>query len=234
MAKPLVVCIIPARGGSKGLPRKNVLPVAGKPLVAYSIEAAKRCPLIDRVILSTDDSEIADVGRRYGAEVPFLRPAELATDQTTTESVLAHAVQWLGDHEKYHPEIAVFLQPTDIFRKQWMLETVIRKLLDDPTLDSAFVAFETHKNFWRNVNGKPVQLADIPYGPRQSREHVFREDTGLACATRAHLIKQGRRLGDRVAIVPNTAVESFIDIEDEFTYWLAEQVLLSGKRTVND
>jgi len=229
-----VVCIIPARGGSKGLPRKNVCRLAGKPLIAYSVEAARKCPLIDRVIVSTDDEEIADIARSYGAQVPFKRPAELAVDDATTESVLQHAVRWLEENEKYSVDIVVFLQATDIFRKQWMLNEVVQRVLRDSTIDSAFVAFETHKNFWRIVDKQPVRLADIPYGARQKREHVYREDTGIACATRAEFIKQGKRLGPRVSIVANTDAASFIDIEDEFTFWLAEQVLLSGKRTVND
>jgi CMP-N,N'-diacetyllegionaminic acid synthase len=234
LSRAKTVCIIPARGGSKGLPRKNVLPLAGKPLIAYSIEAAKGCDLIDRVILSTDDPEIADVARRHGAEVPFMRPAELAVDTATTEGVLQHAIQWLDEKEGYRADIMVFLQPTDIFRKKWMLRGVIQKLLDDPNLDSALVAYETHKNFWRIQNGTPARLADIPYGARQKREHVYREDTGIACATRADFVRQGKRLGPRVAIVPNDHTETFIDIEDDFTFWLAEQVLVSGKRTVND
>ncbi len=232
--KPHVVCIIPARGGSKGLPRKNVLSLAGKPLIAYSIEAARDCQLIDRIIVSTDDEEIARIAGQYGAEVPFKRPAELAGDDATTESVLQHAVCWLEENEKYQADIVVFLQPTDIFRKQWMLKEVIQQVLENPSVDSAFVAFETHKNFWRNVDGRPARLAHIPYGPRQKREHVYREDTGLACATRAEFVRQGKRLGPRVSIVANTDVASFIDIEDDFTFWLAEQALLNGKRTVND
>lgn len=232
--KSNIVCLIPARGGSKGLPRKNIRLLAGKPLIAYSIEAAQDCPLIDRVIVSTDDDEIADAAKKYGAEIPFKRPTELAADDATTESVLQHAVLWLEQVEKYRVDIVVFLQPTDIFRKEWMLRTVIERLLEEPAIDSAFVAFETHKNFWRNRDGNPVRLMDIPYGPRQKREHVYREDTGIACATRASFIKEGRRLGPRVSIVANSDPASCIDIEDEFTFWLAEQVLLSAKRTVND
>ena len=229
-----VVCVIPARGGSKGLPRKNLRQLAGKPLIAYSIEAARACTLIDRVIVSTDDDEIAAIARKCGAEVPFQRPAELAQDDASTESVLRHAVDWLDENENYRVDILVFLQPTDIFRKKWMLDAVVQRLLDDPGLDSAFVAFETHKNFWRVVNHRPQRLAEIPYGPRQKREHMFREDTGIACATRGEFIRKGERVGPRVSIVANTDIASLIDIEDEFTFWLAEQVLSSGKRTVND
>ena len=230
-----VVAIIPARGGSKGLPGKNVRPLAGKPLIAYSIEAAKASPYVHRVLVTTDDPEIARVAREHGAEAPFLRPAELAQDLTPTEPVLRHAVEWLEAHEGYRAEIVVFLQPTDIFRKRSIIDAVVKALLDDETLESAFVAYPTHKNFWRkNGHGYQRLATDLAYGPRQTREPLYREDTGLACATRARLIKQGRRIGDRVLIVPNKDDASAIDIHTEFDFWLAEQVLLSGKRTVND
>lgn len=230
-----VVAIIPARGGSKGLPGKNVRLLAGKPLIAYSIEAATACPLIDRVLVSTDDPAIASVARAWGAEVPFLRPPELAEDRTPTEPVLAHALAWLEAEEGYRADIVVFLQPTDVFRKRWMVEEVVRRLLEDEMLDSAFVAYKTHKNFWRRQGGTWTRLApDLAYGPRQTREPLYREDTGLACATRARFVREGRRLGDRVALVPVEDVCTGVDIHDELDFWLAERLLLEGKRTVND
>ncbi len=91
------IAIIPARGGSKRIPRKNVKPFLGKPMIAWSIEAALDSGLFDRIIVSTDDLEIADVARAHGAEVPFMRPPELANDFATTGAVMAHAVQWLND-----------------------------------------------------------------------------------------------------------------------------------------
>ena len=235
MTKPRVVAIIPARGGSKGLPGKNVRVLAGKPLIAYSIEAAKASPYVDRVVVSTDDPQIADVAKHWGAEVPFLRPPELAQDLTPTEPVLQHALEWLESHDGYAAEIVVFLQPTDIFRKRAMIDGVVQALLDDPAVDSAFVAYPTHKNFWRKHGTGYVRLIpDLAYGPRQTREPLYREDTGLACATRASVIKQGKRLGDRVVILPNKDDASAIDIHTEFDFWLAERVLADGKRTVND
>src|SRR5687768_16660736 len=110
-AKANVVAVIPARGGSKGLPRKNVLPLAGKPLIAYSVEAAVLSPLVSRVIVSTDDEEIAAAAREAGAETPFLRPPELSLDSTPTEPVLRHAIEWLEREEGYRTDIVLFLQP---------------------------------------------------------------------------------------------------------------------------
>ena len=233
--KPHVVAVIPARGGSKGLPGKNRRVLNGKPLLAYSIEAAKACPLIDRVIVTTDDPALAAVAEEYGAEAPFIRPPELAQDDTPTEPVLAHAIEWLEREEGYRTDIVVFFQPTDIFRKKPLVEQVVGRLLEDESLDSVFAAYKTHKNFWRKQDGKCVRLApDISYGPRQKREALYREDTGLACATRARFIKQGRRLGDRVDLVVTDDVCTGVDIHDEFDFWMAEEILRQGKRTVND
>ena len=92
------IAIIPARGGSKRIPRKNIKPFCGKPIIAYSIEAAQQCGLFDHIIVSTDDEEIASVAREYGAETPFLRPKEISDDFTGTNAVVKHAIQWVNDN----------------------------------------------------------------------------------------------------------------------------------------
>lgn len=94
----MIVAIIPARGGSGRIPRKNIRPFAGRPIIAYSIAAARECGLFDRIVVSTDDDEIAAVAREYGAETPFVRPAELSDDHTGTDAVVAHALGWLAEH----------------------------------------------------------------------------------------------------------------------------------------
>ena len=110
-----MIAIITARGGSRGLPRKNVLPFCGKPLIAHTIEAAKRCQVIDRILVSTDDSEIAEVSREFGAEVPFMRPEELASDTASSREVLLHALQFLeGQGERV--DSFCLLQPTSPLR----------------------------------------------------------------------------------------------------------------------
>lgn len=93
----MIVAVIPARGGSKRIPRKNIRPFAGRPIIAYSIEAARACGLCDRILVSTDDDEIAAVARAFGAEVPFMRPANLSDDYTGTNEVVAHALTWLSE-----------------------------------------------------------------------------------------------------------------------------------------
>jgi CMP-N-acetylneuraminic acid synthetase len=224
--KKNVVAIIPARGGSKGITKKNTRLLAGKPLIAYTIEAVKGCSLVDRIIVSTDDEEIREVSIKYGAEVPFLRPAELAQDDTPTEPVLKHCVEWLEKKESYRVDVVLFLQLTDVFRRKSLIHDVLSKLLENDHLDSVFVVTKTHKNFWRRLDGKLVRLApDISYGPRQKREPLYREDTGLACATRAEFIKQGKRMGQNVEIVNNAGDLPFVDIHDDLDLWLAEKLI---------
>tara|TARA_B100001939_G_scaffold341876_1_gene352105 strand:- start:5539 stop:6240 length:702 start_codon:yes stop_codon:yes gene_type:complete len=116
----MTICIIPARGGSKRIPRKNIRPFAGRPMIEHSIRAAELSGCFDRVIVSTDDEEIAAVARAAGAEAPFLRPADLADDHATTQAVMAHALDWLAEREKL-PEFvcciyatAPFLRPEDL------------------------------------------------------------------------------------------------------------------------
>lgn len=121
-----VVGLITARGGSKGIPRKNITPMGGKPLLAWTVEAALRSQKLDRVILSTDDEEIAQVGLRYGAEVPFMRPAALAKDDSDHISVVDHAVSWLARHDNAHPEYIMVLQPTSPFRTAQDIDAAIQ------------------------------------------------------------------------------------------------------------
>tara|TARA_R110002020_G_scaffold183864_6_gene380392 strand:+ start:2030 stop:2740 length:711 start_codon:yes stop_codon:yes gene_type:complete len=111
-----VIAIIPARGGSKRLPRKNIKLLSGKPLIAWTIIAAKESHVFDRIIVSTDDEEIAKISNQYGAETPFLRPQDLSSDTATTDDVVTHAVKWLRDNDGYISENITVLQPTSPLR----------------------------------------------------------------------------------------------------------------------
>jgi len=130
-----ILAIIPARGGSKGIPRKNIRLFAGYPLIAWSIAAAKQAESVTRVIVSTDDEEIAALAREYGAETPFLRPAEFSQDKTTDLPVFEHALKWLEEVESYRPDVVVQLRPTSPIRPRGMVDNAVRSLLAHPNAD---------------------------------------------------------------------------------------------------
>ena len=228
-----IVAVILARGGSKGLLKKNIRELAGRPLIAYTIEAACMARTVSRVIVSTDSPEIAQVARDQGAEVPFLRPADLSNDEATSEVALTHAIEWLRDNDSYVADIVVYLQITDLFRMPAMIDQCVQALIENPDIDSAFMGHVEHKNYWRKTaNGFERLANDMPYGiPRQKREPVFREDTGVALASRADVILSGRRIGDQCHIIPYEQDASFIDIHTEFDLWLSD-VLIQQKGIV--
>lgn len=210
-----VICIICARGGSKGLPRKNVLPLDGAPLISRPIIHAKNSGAIGTVLVTTDDAEIADIAIKYGAEVPFLRPEELADDFATTEETLKHALLAYEKLVNKKFEICVFITGTDIFRDPAWIKECVDLLMADAELESVFVGHKTHKNYWeRAEDGKWYRLKDwmSVYSSRQIRKPVIREDTGLGCATRAELWRQGRRIGDKVEIIVQDDDFTSIDI----------------------
>lgn len=229
-----VVAIIGARGGSQGLLKKNIQMCAGKPLIAHTISAAKLAKNVDRVIVSTDDEEIAEVANRFGAEVPFIRPKEFATNTATAESVHKHAIEWLEENEGYKADIGIYLQCTDLFRKVEWIDEAVHRLLENPELDSVFVAFHDHKNFWEKGKEGYYRITKAvdkegAYLPRQLKPPIFREDTGLVCATRVKWLKKGIRIGPKVGIIVNKDTASMIDIHTDFELWLADKVLTEWK-----
>ncbi|MBU4288998.1 MAG: acylneuraminate cytidylyltransferase family protein [Proteobacteria bacterium] len=131
-----VLAVIPARGGSVRVPKKNIKSLNGKPLIAYSIEAAKNSERVNRIIVSTDDDEIKDVAIQYGAEVPFRRPADLSED-VPTEDVVLHVVEWLQTNDSYLPDIVVCLEPPVPFRKAAHIDKCVSAILADESIDSA-------------------------------------------------------------------------------------------------
>lgn len=225
-----VMCFIGARGGSKGLPRKNLRLLAGKPLISYAINDAKQAKLVDKIIVATEDTEIAEVAKQYGAEVPFFLPAEFCTDTMKIEQVIKYVVEKLETTEKYKSDIVVYIQSTDFFRKPEWIDWCVQQLIDDPLLDSAFAAQKSHKNYWHKPEENFIRLreTDKYYGVRQNKKPVYREDTGIACATRASLIKQGFRTGDKVKILEYNSF--WHDIHTEFDLWLVEKVMTEWKK----
>ena len=182
--KPEVLAVIPARGGSKGIPRKNIKTFAGYPLIAYSIAAGLQSELTTRVIVSTDDEEIAEVARKWGAQTPFLRPAEFAADNTLDLPVFQHALTWLKEHEGYVPDIVLQLRPTSPARPTARVDDAIRLLMDHPEAESVrgvVPADENPHKMWRVdpetglMHGLlKVEGIDEPYNaPRQKLPPVY-------------------------------------------------------------
>lgn len=152
MKRPEVLALIPARGGSKSVPRKNLLPVAGRPLIAYSVGHALKSAHVTRTIVSTDDDEITAVARSWGAEVPFRRPAEFATDTATDFDVFRHALEWLAREEAYVPELVVHLRPTGPVRDIALIDRAVASMLATPSADSlrsVGVAEQTPYKMWK-------------------------------------------------------------------------------------
>jgi len=195
MSKAEVLALIPARGGSKSVPRKNLLKIAGKPMIAYSIAHALECPLITRTIVSTDDDEIAEVARQFGAEVPFRRPAEFATDTATDLQVFRHALEFLQE-QGYTPELIVHLRPTGPVRNLQLIEQAIQLMLkhrEADSLRSVGIAEQTPYKMWR-IEGsylrKALELPGFPEShsmPRQRLPAVYWQN-GYVDIVRPHTI----------------------------------------------
>lgn len=206
MPKTETLALIPARGGSKSIPRKNIRPFAGHPLVAYSIAAGVQARLVSRTIVSTDDEEIAAVARQYGAETPFLRPAEYAQDATTDLPVFVHALGWLKANEGYQPEIVVQLRPTSPIRPPDCVDHGIQLLLDHPEADSVRGVVPSGQNpykMWRvDEQGRMTRLLSVPgipepyNAPRQALPQTYWQ-TGHIDAIRVSTIyNKGSLSGD--------------------------------------
>lgn len=167
-----ILAIIPARGGSKAVPRKNIKKLGGRPLIAYTIKEAKNSRYIDRVVVSTDDTGIAKVAKRYGAEPPFLRPAELARDKSSSLSVLLHAIHYLEKKENYFADIIVFLQPTSPFRKAKHIDEGIEKIDDSDAVigisivrEHPYLVLEQKDEFLEpfvKMDRRPLRRQDFP------------------------------------------------------------------------
>ncbi len=230
-----VLGVITARGGSKGIPGKNVKPLLGKPLIAYTIEAAKESGVFDRIILSTDDLEIADVAKEYGCEVPFMRPAELATDGTVHLPVMQHAVSWLRDHRGYEPDYVMILQPTSPLRQPFHIRGAVELILQtgaDSVLSVAEIPvhFSPYRAMVRGGDGMLRLLNGNPVRTRIPRRQDVPKTYRNVCAIYLFKTKllfdapNPNFYGDRVA--PYVVEEKYtVDIDFPEDWEAAERAL---------
>jgi len=237
-----ILALIPARGGSKGIPRKNIRNFAGYPLIAWSIAAAKQASCVTRVILSTDDEEIAAVAREYSAETPFLRPVELAQDNTTDLPVFEHALAWLEEHEGYKPEVVIQLRPTSPIRPKNCVDSAVKILMSHEDADcvrGVVPAGQNPHKMWRfSGAGQPMKpLLEVegipePYNaPRQILPPVYWQ-TGHIDAIRVSTIKQKSSLTGEVIYPLVIDPRYTVDIDNLSDWAKYESLVYSGLEMV--
>ncbi len=208
----MILGVTPARGGSKGVPKKNIKDMLGKPLLAWTIESAKKSNLLDRYIVSTENREIMAVAKKYGADF-LIRPKNLATDSATTLSVLKHVLA------KIDADIVVILQCTSSVRDDGLIDKCIKNF-KDKRADSLATGFMCNFFEWGSYDGR-----------RQDLKNFFHDD-GNIYILKADLIKKASHLKDAWGKKQERVVVSKdqnFEIDDEFDFWLNEQILLKRK-----
>ncbi|MBI4343010.1 MAG: acylneuraminate cytidylyltransferase family protein [Candidatus Omnitrophica bacterium] len=218
-----VLAIIPARGGSKGMPRKNLRLLGGEPLIVHTIRHAQQATQIDHIAVSTDDEEIAAVSRTTGADV-IRRPAELATDTASSEASLLHALDVLAREQWIRPELVVLLQCTSPLRAPDDIDRAIATLRRQRA-DSLFSACRSHAFVWRHTARGPICLTyDFRRRkPRQQLPPAWVENGSIYLTTSAALRKSRNRLSGTIAVHEMSPLDSFqVDTEEDFA--LIEQL----------
>ena len=233
--KEEILALIPARSGSKSVINKNIRLIAGKPMLAYSIEHAKQSAYITRVVLSTDSEEYARIGREYGAEVPFLRPEEYATDNALDFDVFYHALKYLEEKENYIPKLVVQLRPTYPVRCVRDIDAMIEKMLGDDSIDSmrcVAPAKETPYKMWRlDENGflEPLMkdIVECYNMPRQALPPVYYQNACIDIIKTETITKMHSMSGKKIA---GYQMSENYDIDTEEDFKCASLHLLKQSR----
>lgn len=225
-----ILALIPARGGSKGIPRKNLAQLGGKPLIAWTIEAARRATGIARVVVSTDSAEIAEVATAWGAEVPFLRPSDISGDTTPALPVICHAMGWLEENASWTADAVAYLQPTSPFRNATDIDIAIT-LLTKREADTVVSVVSVPHNMvptsqmeerdgWLSFR---VPSSELQFR-RQSKDRFFARNGPAILLNRRATILGGALYGKRIAAYEMSKLSS-LDIDDPEDLAIAEALL---------
>lgn len=232
--KHKILAIVPARGGSKRLPQKNILSIAGKPLIRWTIEAGLGSKYIDRLIVSTDNADIADIARSCGADVPFIRPESLSFDNTTSFEVIDHCLSWVKKNEENEYDYIILLQPTSPLRNNKNIDAAF-KLLFSKKAQAVISLCETeHSPLWSNTIGNDLSMRDflrpdINKTPSQNLPVFYRLNGAIyICETKALLMEKNLYLKDNIYAYTMSKKNS-IDIDDQIDFDLAELYLKKQK-----
>ena len=209
MAQADVIALIQARGGSKGVPGKNIRPLAGHPLIAWSVVACNLAVSIQRTILSTDSEEIAEIATQFGAEVPFMRPSEFATDDATDYPVIRHALEWLRDNEGHIPRFVVQIRPTTPLRDPRLIDDAVAMLKASPEATGLRSVFEMPETAWKCFELKdglldsmatylPGMGPEAANLPRQAFPSTYNGQGYVDILRSEIVLENGQTYGDRV------------------------------------
>lgn len=229
-----IIGVITARGGSKGIPGKNIAMVAGKPLIAWTIEEAVKSKSLDRVIVSTDSREIADISIKYGAEAPFLRPSEIAGDASPHVLAVEHAVKWLEENENYKPDYVMLLQPTAPLRIAEDIDGAIKTALEKDA-DSVISVSEmaSHPYYSRKINSdgmiEDMFISRKDFLFRQRLPDAYTENGAIYLLKTEVLFREHNLMPEKIHayIMPE---ERTLDIDTPWNLKLAELVLGAAKK----
>ena len=221
-----IVAVIPARSGSKGVPDKNIKLLAGRPLLAYSIAAARLAINIQRIIVSTDSEHYAYIAREYGAEVPFLRPVEISGDNSTDYEWIKHTLDWMQKEEGFIPSYLVHLRPTTPLREPIYIEEAINRLMQDNSatalrsshemIQSSYKTLEIEGGYYKCIGTGSLDL-DEANRPRQEFKKTYDPNGYVDVYKSRYIVENGKILGDRVLayITPRIAE---VDTLEEFDF----------------
>jgi len=221
MIKPNILALIPARGGSKGLPGKNLRLLHGKPLIAYSILAARSSSLIDRVLVSTDDPRIAEVAVEYGAEVPFMRPKELATDSSSIGDTVYYSLKKLSEEYEYAPDYVVEMYPTSPFRTKALVDMLLEILLKGFTQVKTVKKISAENKFFHADSQSQVQMLKSSIGQLETGSYY--RFYGVLNAWKVGVFGAQRRY---MHVITNPA--ELIDIDYPADFSEAERMIEEG------
>lgn len=234
MSKKKILALILARGGSKGIPGKNIKKLSGKPLISYTIEAAKKSKYINKIVVSTDDDEIAKVASDCGAEVPFIRPDKLATDTARSNDAIIHALDFLKEKENYKPDYLINLQPTSPLRKSEDINKAIGTFIrNKDNYESLISVCESFENpFWMQKieDGKLTSLMDSfdNYNRRQELPKVYQLNGAIYLITYKKFMEYKSFYTDRIYPFIMEKEKS-IDIDNKLDWKLVE-ILMEEKK----
>jgi N-acylneuraminate cytidylyltransferase/CMP-N,N'-diacetyllegionaminic acid synthase len=225
-----ILALIPARGGSKGLPRKNIRPLSGKPLIAWTIEQSMKSRYLDRVIVNTDDKEITKISKEYGAEVPFIRPKELARDEAKGIDVVLHTIDWLKENDKGKKyDLIMLLQPTSPLRKYEDIDKAIELLFLKEAKAIVSVSEVDHHPLWSNTLPEDKSMRNFIKKEIKNKNRqelpVFYRLNGAIYLAYCDYIKEKKSFIGKDTFAYIMSRERSIDIDDEIDLRLASLLL---------